>query len=1105
MRSNFARLLIGGALALLSAVPALAQSSPGLTYGQVPTAAQWNSYFAAKQDVLRYTPVNKAGDAMLGQLIMAPGSTTAASMNIPQGVPPSTPNNGDVWTTSAGLFVRAGGVTYGPITGVVNCASLPALTGDVTTPGASCATTLNTVPINKGGTNATTAASARANLGLAIGSNVEAWSANLDTLASPASGGFPYWNGSAWAQTAYDSVGSTAMIGNGSGGMTHLAFNPTAGCSSNTFVYALTNTLSASCRQVDLTLMVTGALPIANGGTNATSAGAARTNLGLAIGTNVEAWASTLDVLANPTPTLGSGFLPYWNGTAYAAWSVDAVGSTAIVSNGGSGYTHLAFNPTAGCAANTYMATLTNTLSATCSKIDLTASVLNALPIANGGTGQTSASAALAALAGAPLSSPTFTGTPAAPTAAPGTNTTQLATTAFVAAAVAGGPVTSVFTRTGAVVAASGDYTVAQITGAAPLASPTFTGTINGAAEILSGNLQALTLSVGGVNSLAQDEFFGTYSANPQFMYLHPVLTNTTTGTQQAFYALPVFNPGGASISTVYGALIRPRMSGSSSLNVGTFAGIDVLIDTLSGYSGTIANGYDIRADDVSQAGTNPVTTFSEFFGVASANGTGNTSGTITNSGVRINAHTAAPALGGTINNIGGYFTVGSGSGAGTAINRGVYITGNGGSGGSGSTSNYGLYDDSTANNVLVGNVRIGGTTNPVATLDVTGTIAATSNINVGNTAAFFWSTRSIIASPADGKVALSNNAQTDFTALQFGGTSSSFPEIKRSTTTLAIRLADDSADASLTALTQSSSDNSTFVATTAFVKAQAYLSGTVPIANGGTNATTAASARTNLGLAIGTNVEAWSAILDTLAAPPSGGLPYWNGSGYSWTAYDSVGSTVMIGNGGGGMTHLAFNPTAGCGSNTYVSALTNTLSATCSKIDLTASVLNALPIANGGTGQTTALAALNALGDNPFTAPSDSSTSSTTLTNPIANLSPTVLSGKTYNFKIIIQFNADATSGIKVGLSTLSATTTWFIGTIVVTCTTGTASATSARVTALGQSLSVTGCTQGQATIDGSMSVNSGAQIGPGIGITTGASAATLKQGTTAQYWQTN
>lgn len=36
----------------------------------------------------------------------------------------------------------------------------------------------------------------------------------------------------------------------------------------------------------------------------------------------------------------------------------------------------------------------------------------------------------------APTASPTFTGTPAAPTAAAGTNSTQLATTAFVATAV---------------------------------------------------------------------------------------------------------------------------------------------------------------------------------------------------------------------------------------------------------------------------------------------------------------------------------------------------------------------------------------------------------------------------------------------------------------------------------------------------------------------------------------------------------------------------------------------------------------------------------------------------------------------------------------------
>lgn len=40
-----------------------------------------------------------------------------------------------------------------------------------------------------------------------------------------------------------------------------------------------------------------------------------------------------------------------------------------------------------------------------------------------------------------------------------------------------GGAVSSVFTRTGAVTAQTGDYTVAQVTGAAPLASPALTGT----------------------------------------------------------------------------------------------------------------------------------------------------------------------------------------------------------------------------------------------------------------------------------------------------------------------------------------------------------------------------------------------------------------------------------------------------------------------------------------------------------------------------------------------------------------------------------------------------------------------------------------------------
>lgn len=58
------------------------------------------------------------------------------------------------------------------------------------------------------------------------------------------------------------------------------------------------------------------------------------------------------------------------------------------------------------------------------------------LGIGNGGTGQTTAAAALAALLGAPLASPVFTGNPTAPTPAAGDNDTSIATTAFVMATV---------------------------------------------------------------------------------------------------------------------------------------------------------------------------------------------------------------------------------------------------------------------------------------------------------------------------------------------------------------------------------------------------------------------------------------------------------------------------------------------------------------------------------------------------------------------------------------------------------------------------------------------------------------------------------------------
>lgn len=58
---------------------------------------------------------------------------------------------------------------------------------------------------------------------------------------------------------------------------------------------------------------------------------------------------------------------------------------------------------------------------------------------------------------------------------------------------------------------------------------------------------------------------------------------------------------------------------------------------------------------------------------------------------------------------------------------------------------------------------------------------------------ALLWQSRSRILSPGDGIIQLVNNAITDFSRLQFGGTTSAFPALKRSSTALHVRLADDS------------------------------------------------------------------------------------------------------------------------------------------------------------------------------------------------------------------------------------------------------------------------------------------------------------------------
>lgn len=86
------------------------------------------------------------------------------------------------------------------------------------------------------------------------------------------------------------------------------------------------------------------------------------------------------------------------------------------------------------------------------------------------------------------------------------------------------------------------------------------------------------------------------------------------------------------------------------------------------------------------------------------------------------------------------------------------------------------------------------------ATLGTTGNLTVVGNITASASAQAFASNgRGTIGATADGVWILEDNAGTSFNRLMFGGSTSSFPAIKRNSAALNFRLADDSADADIT------------------------------------------------------------------------------------------------------------------------------------------------------------------------------------------------------------------------------------------------------------------------------------------------------------------
>jgi hypothetical protein len=119
-----------------------------------------------------------------------------------------------------------------------------------------------------------------------------------------------------------------------------------------------------------------------------------------------------------------------------------------------------------------------------------------------------------------------------------------------------------------------------------------------------------------------------------------------------------------------------------------------------------------------------------------------------------------------------------------------------------------------------------------------------------------------------------------------------------------------------------------------------------VPIASGGTNATSASAARTSLGLAIGTNVQAYNAGLQDISGLAKTDGDFIVGDGTNWVA--ESGATVRTSLGLGSMAVQNSNAVSiSAGTATLTSMTTNSATITGGTI----TGITDLAVADGGTG----------------------------------------------------------------------------------------------------------------------------------------------------------
>jgi hypothetical protein len=271
----------------------------------------------------------------------------------------STLGLGTIATQNANAVAITGGsVVVSGLTSTISSLGTATITG-------GSIAGITDLAVADGGTGASTAADARTNLGLAIGTNVQAYDAALQSIAglTTASGQFVYTTASDTYATSTITTAGRDLLDDadvaaqrttlGLGTIATQAANAVAITGGSVVVSGLTSTISSlgtvSIANGSATLSgltssvsflgtatITGGsitgitdLAVADGGTGASTAADARTNLGLAIGTNVQAYDAGLQSISSLT-TLPNQYLYTTAADVYAPGTITAAGRALL-------------------------------------------------------------------------------------------------------------------------------------------------------------------------------------------------------------------------------------------------------------------------------------------------------------------------------------------------------------------------------------------------------------------------------------------------------------------------------------------------------------------------------------------------------------------------------------------------------------------------------------------------------------------------------------------------------------------------------------------------------------------------------------------------------